>query len=523
MHRSARWNACLQRTQSAWCSGDSVHSVLSALGRTSLASGELGYRLRLLESTLRWVQGDRPAAWRLSRKAHLGRLPLPLRGILRAYLAWAERHPTPTALRWGNHLQRLVPDLPELPRLLAEVAITTRGESAWSWSLRATMIPLAQDDALLLEHLMGLALDRIQGTDDDPGHLGHQEWSPLVPFVFEASLRLLRQRHGDPRIPWDRTAPAQYLFQKGRLLDAIALARSTPQGGRSAPLCEVEAMALHRLGDFQGAWNALETALEDHPKSFRLWMERLQGALNRRDYNAARESLEKAKGLIPMETDSPLAIEWRLHRAAFAQRIDHDPELAWELLNGLPETQRERHAYLLAQVLLAREDYEGAHSRLQALVQRHPEDLELNLLLAECLGGMGAWPTLLPLLEALPVEAQEQATYWHLKGLAWAHLDDPHRARRALETAHHLAPRDLRILLDAGHASAELGDHEQAERHWRQALSLDEASEEALYQMACSRHAQHDADGARRFLRECLLQNPENPSAQAFLAELESH
>jgi Flp pilus assembly protein TadD len=92
-----------------------------------------------------------------------------------------------------------------------------------------------------------------------------------------------------------------------------------------------------------------------------------------------------------------------------------------------------------------------------------------------------------------------------------------------LERAARMAPDHIRLVLDAGHACAELGEWERSEEHWRQALRLDGTCEEALVQLADSRRALHDAEGARRMLRECLLVHPDSLDAQERLAELEAN
>ena len=521
--RSSRLQSRLRVGQAAWISGESSQAVLSAMGGTPLASGELGYRLRLLESSLRWSQGEHQAAWRLAREAHQCRLSPIHRWTVGIYMAWAERHESPTTLRWGRILLHWIPGMPHVRHLLAQIALKHEGESSWVWDLWVGTIPLAQDDPLLLQDLMLLALKRIEASRQHPVSLGHQEWTPQVPFVFEEALKLLLHQHGTPQTHWDRSTPANHLLQEGRYLEALVVERSAHRGRRSRLLCETEVMALHRIGDTRGAWFALEASLVDHPLSFRLWMERFHGALNLGNTALAKESLEMAELCLPPDSSHPNSQEWRLHRAAFAHRVDQDDDLAWKLLTTLPPALQEKNAHLLTQILIALERYQEAQEQLQIAALRHPTDLELQMLQAECLAGTGTWKTLIPFLDSLPPEARERSAFWHFRGLAWAHLEDPHKARTDLEAAARLAPRELRVILDAGHASADLGDHARAEEHWRQALHLAPASQEALYQMACTRHAQHDPEGARRFLRECLLHNPDDESAQAFLAELEAN
>ena len=81
---------------------------------------------------------------------------------------------------------------------------------------------------------------------------------------------------------------------------------------------------------------------------------------------------------------------------------------------------------------------------------------------------------------------------------------------------------NLRMVLDAGHACMDLGEFARAEQHWRQALRLEVTDAEALVQLAETRQMLQDPDGARRYLRECLLHHPESAEAQAALAALEA-
>jgi Flp pilus assembly protein TadD len=86
-----------------------------------------------------------------------------------------------------------------------------------------------------------------------------------------------------------------------------------------------------------------------------------------------------------------------------------------------------------------------------------------------------------------------------------------------------MSQRNIRFVMDAGHACMDLAEFERAEGYWRQALKLQSQSEEALIQLAETRRALHDTDGAKRLLRECLLHHPDSEEAQAFLAELEAN
>ncbi len=80
----------------------------------------------------------------------------------------------------------------------------------------------------------------------------------------------------------------------------------------------------------------------------------------------------------------------------------------------------------------------------------------------------------------------------------------------------------MATVLDAGRACADLDEWDRSEAHWKQALRIDGACEEALLELAESRLALHDRPGAVRYLRECLLNHPDSADAQGRLAELES-
>jgi Flp pilus assembly protein TadD len=152
-----------------------------------------------------------------------------------------------------------------------------------------------------------------------------------------------------------------------------------------------------------------------------------------------------------------------------------------------------------------------------------PEDVDLLLVQADCLAGMEAWEALQPFLDGLGEACRERPAFWHLRGVTRANRGDHLPARLDLERAVRMDPRNLRYLLDAGHACAELGDWDRAESHWRQALQVEPQEEEALIHLAEARRELQDLEGARRYLRECLTHHPDSEEAQTRLAELEAN
>jgi len=518
----------LARAERLWIADGPHREILAQISNTRAARGEIAYRLHLLASRVHLGEGDRTQAWQESFLAHRFRLPVWKRLPILVYSHLDSRLSARTAATWEARLFRFAPELPSLNHqpVLQRLATDSSGLEMPAWERLLAILPTLQDDPLLLEFIMLSALDLIQNARTDRVQLGHQEWSPLVPYLFEEALGLLLRRHGEPRVGWDRTPPALHLLRQGRLQEVIRLAQSLPLARRSASLCEAEVAALRQIGDLRAAQAAIHGALGQHPGSFQLWLERFHAAMAVSETGIARESLERAERLLPSQPQAlrgPCRDEWHLRSAELAYWLENAPERAWTHLQALAEPRREEQGLLVLQVQLALGQYEQAFEKSRRLLARQPRNGELLMLHAECLAGMDAWESLLPFLEALTEEARQLPAFWHLKGLAQSHLGNPQAAREDLECAVRMAPRDLRAILDAGYASKELSDHARAEEHWRHALQLDRTCEEALTQLADTRRARQDPEGARRLLRECLLHHPGSEKAQAYLAELEAN
>ncbi len=500
----------LQRAEAAWAEGLPPEAVLAELPARIRVPGELGCRIELLRGQCLWAQGQKERAWMAFLEAQLARVPL----LWRPAVAWCFRsvpgQPSERRLAWGDWLLRRVPHMARLRHLQGILRLRQAPEAALSaaWQRFTEALPLASDDPMLLEDLLLASLQH-----------GHE---PLA----EAALRTLQHRFGDPRLPWDRATPAFHHLQQGRWQEALALVAPLTPEQRDQPLhWLVEITARRNLGDREGAWHAVEAGLARLPGAFRLWMERYQGALERREDATALRSLERAWGLIPEGSEGELLRqEWRLRRAEFAFWWEDDPDTAWAMLQQVPDAWRNSHHPPLAlQVQVARGDCEVAYQEVAALLEAQPADLDLLLLQAECLAGMETWEALLPFLDGLDEKARSRPEFWHLRGLALANLGDALPARLALERAARMDPDDLRCLLDAGHGCAELGEWERAEQHWREALQVDGQSEEALIHLAEARRELQDPEGSRRYLRECLLHHPQSADAQLRLAELEAN
>lgn len=509
----------LSRATQLWVAQRPAEEVLAALPRFLGRGGPVSGEAHRLAAQAHLALGQRDEAWRAGLRADLARVPFWTRPWIQALLA---RRPGNGAPEEMAHCHRLLRWAPASARLQHRLALLHHRAGRRAEALQALehCLTLAFDDPLVLEDLLRTTL-------------GELAEAPAPPAPTEARLRallarcldLLTQRHGDPRLGWDRATPALRLLQEGDALGALALTRPVPPALRDQTLWEVEALAYRSLGQPEAARHSVEAGLERNPRSYRLWMERHHLDLIAGHTEAAREALDQASHCLPPATHQPGPTwEWHLRRAAFAYFVDNDPERAWRHLEQRPpEAPDDHHPPLRVQVRLALGDSEGAYGELRPLLERHPEDLDLRLAEADCLAALGAWDSLAEHLEDLPEGARQRPDFWHLKGLAAAHRQDLLPAREDLERAAQMAPGDLRLVLDAGHACMDLSDHERAEAHWRQALRIDPHCAEALIQLAETLRLRHDTEGAKRLLRECLLHHPDNPEAQAFLAELDAN
>ncbi|HXC17262.1 MAG TPA: hypothetical protein VNV60_07470 [Holophagaceae bacterium] len=493
----------LKKAEAAWAEGAPVSEVLDRL--PNAGGGELGRQVHLLRGRAYAALNYRDAAWAAFREADLARMAWPLRTLIRPFFRSLPEAPSVFHVRAASFLSRFAPRSARLHHLIGLLHLR-RDEGAEAWERFETALPMASEDPLLLDDLMraGFSLDR--------------------ETLGERALSLLIARHGDPRILWDRPAALHFLLKKGRMLDALALARPVPSELRGHPLHWLgESVPLRALGNPEASWNALDAGLQRLPLAFPLWMERSKLALDLQRDDEALVALDKAEQCLPEDSEGPRQ-EWALRRAEAAWWIEGDAEAAWKLLEGVPvQLQGDQHPPLRLQLLAALGRHEEALAEVKVRLSGKPKDPALLLLQADCMAGMEAWPELLPFLDGLPLRCREQAAYWHLRGLALAHLNDHLGARMELERAARMEPGRIRHLLDAGHACAELGEWSRAEAHWRQALELEPDSEEALIQLSDARRELHDTEGSRRYLRECLVHYPDSADAQDRLAELETN
>jgi len=507
----------LRRAERVWHSGGYASEVTDLLSGVHAATGELGYRVWLLRAQADLALGYRNLAWSESEEAHLARVPLWLRPFLRAYLRSIPGRSRASLLRSSRIWLRLAPRMPRLKWVLAIQFFRqdTPADRDRAWELLLDALPDAAEDPLLLEDLMLALLGRLEQDEDT-----------VSTSALERVLDMLLHRHGLPRLGWDRVPPALHLLRQSRFAEALALARSQPTDLHTEMLWLVRAAAQRGLRELEEAWRTTQQALDVFPDSFRLWMMREDLALESQRQPEALEALRKAETL--MARTGHLADEqqreWHTRRAEYAYWVELDSEEAARHLEFLPQgVDGEGRPPLRLLILLELGRFDEVHREVAPLLAAGPGNPELQLLLAKSLAGMEAWEPLLEHLESLGEAAKERSDFWHLRGICRSHSGDAFRAREDLERCAQMEPDNLEFLLDAGHASAELGDWERSEYHWRQVLRRDERNEEALLQLAEARRTLHDLDGAKRLLRECLLHHPENPAAQAMLAELDAN
>jgi len=516
----------LRKAEALWAAGGFASDVIDSLSDVYLATGELGYRIWLLRAKANHALGYRNLAWFESEAAHLSRVPFWLRPFLRRYLRSIPGRSRASLDHSCRIWLRLASDMPSLEWLVALHDLREQPSDGQSgaWGLFMAAMVHAADDPVLLEDMMLVLLRRLQEKDLGASTLGPQSGEPEVQAAFERVIALLLHRHGHLRTGWDRVPPALYLLQKRRYAEILALGLSLPAG-----LCPenlwVARIAAHKgLGDLEGAWQATGEAVGTQPDSFRLWMMREDLALEL-DRNAeALEALERAGAFF--KDGGPLAQlrEWHTRRAEYAYWVENDSGAAAQHLDFLPQDpDQEGRPPLRLLILLDLGRYDEVHAEVGPLLAVRPGNPELRLLQAESLAGMQAWDSLQEQLASMEESAGTRPAFWHLRGICRAHLGDPVHAREDLERSVQMEPDNLGFLLDAGHASAELGDWERAEFHWRRALGQDDRNEEVLIQLAEARRTLHDLDGAKRFLRECLLHHPESSSAQVMLAELDAN
>jgi tetratricopeptide (TPR) repeat protein len=253
-------------------------------------------------------------------------------------------------------------------------------------------------------------------------------------------------------------------------------------------------------------------------------MEAYRIAMARKDGATARRSLDCASRCMGAAGGGPDRWEYELAKSEYFYWVEGRADAAWAHLSMVPdafvENQRPRFTALM---LLSKGDFDGAYGKISELLRAGPGDTDLMLMQSEAMAGMEAWEALLPHLDSMGDDARERAAYWHLRGLANQRLSSPGLAREDLERAAWMDSSNLRFVLAAGRACADLDEHERGEQHWRRALKLDPHNGEALLRLAEARELGGDTAAAKSLLRECLVHHPDLRPAQEALLRLDTN
>ena len=494
----------LRRAEVLWDDGGPPEGVEAILNGALLGRGELGYRIHLLRGKALLAQGRRDEAWASFLHGELARLPLPARWLVAPVFRRRPGRDRHRQLVSATRLMAVAPRMAHLHQLAAALRMEDPQARPAAFALLRESLKLGAEDPLLLEDTMLAAL----AEGDDP--------------LAEDALAALLSRHQDPRLLWNRAAAVAILLRLDRPAEAVALAARVPEERRTGPeLWALEASARRRLGDLDGADAVLGRGLAKHPGDFRLWMESHALAMQDRAHDDAFSDLEEARNCLDGSAPSQ-RWEWELRRAEFAWWVDGDADTARLHLSRVPlEHQGSQVPPLRLHLQAAAGDPAAVLEELDRPGSvRNPAS---QFLRAECLAGLRDWEALAACLGGMDEEAQEHPEFRHFRGILCAHTRRLPEAREEMERAAVMDPQNLRYILDAGHACADLGEWERSEGHWQRALQLEGSCAEALLELAESRLAMQDRPGAVRFLRECLLHHPEDPEAQLRLAELESN
>jgi tetratricopeptide (TPR) repeat protein len=509
----------LSQTELLWASRAPVLEVLAASKPLSAAVGEVGYRGRMIRSWAFFALSQRQIAVVLAEYAYIARESWWVRWPVRICQNFNK-----PGRRWPNALSAaLLPQNPYFCRLKAEKAIASKDSATVSqgWRLMLDCVSFACDDPMFLDDCMAKALNRLKSNQSG----ARQPMSgPEARALLERSMAMLTQRHGDPRLPWDRGRLAAYLSKERRDEAVLTICGGLPPAFRSVDLWLLEARTWGRLGDLRCAWVAIDNAVKVHPKSYHLWLETYRIAMARSDAQTALKSLEYAGKYVADQCAPHDRWEFDLAKSEYFFWVAGNTEAAWKHLSTVPENIVEECRPLFkAQMLLSQKSFEDAYSKISELLMAQPNNIDLQLMQSEAMAGMDAWEALLPYLDSMGEEAKERASYWHLKGLANKRMANPGQSREDFERAAWMESFNIQYMIDAGSACVELEEYARSEQYWRRVLKLDSHNREALLGLASAMEAHHDIAAAKSILRECLIHHPDFQSANEMLLRLDAN
>ncbi|UCG73075.1 MAG: sulfotransferase [Chromatiales bacterium] len=179
-----------------------------------------------------------------------------------------------------------------------------------------------------------------------------------------------------------------------------------------------------------------------------------------------------------------------------------------------------RRAHQEAARLLARRDFQAAEQVCRDTLKEHPRDGRAWFLLGNVLAEAGRLRDALDPLSRAVAADREQPEYFALLARCLVQLNAPKAARDAAARAAQLEPDDALVNDTLGWVYARLGDHEQAVRHFRLAVSRAPDNAQFQFNLAAARKFTGDFDAAESAYERAIAVRPDFYQAHWALANL---
>jgi tetratricopeptide (TPR) repeat protein len=226
----------------------------------------------------------------------------------------------------------------------------------------------------------------------------------------------------------------------------------------------------------------------------------------------------------------PSSLAAQLHRGRAWQLSEDLPEATEAFERVLQQVPQHYEATVeLATLLLVRSELPRAQQLLSALVARDPQDMQANVLLAQCERREGKGAAALARLEALSLEKAspaDRAQVLKLLGQLRFDADNYAAAVVDLRAALALSPRDAELHQALASALAATGDADGATEQRAAAQQLQAAQERLLQALRAVR--KNPTDPEARFEQAAALNEAQFPAAavtalRALLADHPDH
>jgi hypothetical protein len=177
----------LQQAERLWAAQAPASEVAEKLSSTTLARGELGYRIGLLRAQAHLALGYRDRAWLDLLNAQLGRLPWWKRWRVARFFREVPANPDTRRLDWGERLKRAAPRMARVHHIQGLLRLRC-GSLEQAWIDFAEALVLGWDDPLLLEDVM------LAGLNHGRVELAEQALVALMPWRSTLELGPGRRR-----------------------------------------------------------------------------------------------------------------------------------------------------------------------------------------------------------------------------------------------------------------------------------------------------------------------------------------